>query len=72
MRRVGFPRALMCGHVRRNMYVSPRGNVLPCMSMVGGPLEEKFPNMLETPLEDILDRDPRKPKKNARQDTDRP
>ena len=27
------------------------------MSMVGGPVEEQFPNMLETPLEDILDRD---------------
>ena len=35
--------------------VSPKGNVLPCMSMVGGPIEEQFPNMLKTPLEDILD-----------------
>ncbi len=50
-----FARALMCGHVRREMYVSPKGNVLPCMSMVGGPIEEKFPNMLEVPLEQILD-----------------
>ena len=52
-----FGKALMCGHVRRGMYVSPKGNVLPCMSMVGSPIEEKFPNMLETPLEEILDRD---------------
>ena len=52
-----FGKALMCGHVRREMYVSPKGNVLPCMSMVGGPIEEKFPNMLETPLEEILDSD---------------
>ena len=52
-----FGKATMCGHVRRSLYVSPKGNVLPCMSMVGGPIEEKFPNMLETPLEDILDRD---------------
>jgi len=22
----------MCGHVRRSLYVSPQGNVLPCMS----------------------------------------
>ena len=51
-----FGRALMCGHVRRGMYVSPKGAVLPCMSMVGGPIEDQFPNMLETPLEDILDR----------------
>lgn len=50
-----FGKALMCGHVRREMYVSPKGNVLSCMSMVGGPIEDQFPNMLETPLEDILD-----------------
>jgi len=50
-----FGRATMCGHVRRELYVSPKGNVLPCMSMVGGPMEEQFPNLLETPLEDILD-----------------
>ena len=51
-----FGKALMCRHVRRGMYVSPKGNVLPCMSMVGGPIEDQFPNMLETPLEDILDK----------------
>lgn len=51
-----FGKATMCGHVRRDMYVSPRGHVLSCMSMVGGPIEEQFPNMLETPLEDILDK----------------
>lgn len=28
---------------------------MPCMSMVGTEIEKKFPNMLETPLEDILD-----------------
>ena len=50
-----FGKALMCGHLRRELYVSPQGNVLPCMSMVGGPLEKQFPNMLETPLEEILD-----------------
>ena len=50
-----FGRVLMCAHVRRGIYVSPKGNVLPCMSMVGGPIEEQFPNMLETPLEEILD-----------------
>lgn len=52
-----FPRAIMCAHVRREMYVSPQGKVLPCMSMVGGPIEQKFPNMLEIPLEEILDMD---------------
>ena len=49
-----FSQALMCGHARRELYVSPKGNVLPCMSMAGSPIEEQFPNMLETPLEDIL------------------
>ena len=52
-----FGKAQMCGHVRRGMYVSPRGNVLPCMSMVGSPIEQQFPNMLEKPLEEILDTD---------------
>jgi radical SAM protein with 4Fe4S-binding SPASM domain len=47
----------MCAHVRREMYVSPQGKILPCMSMVGGPIEQKFPNMLEIPLEEILDMD---------------
>ena len=51
-----FHKALMCSHVRRSMYVSPKGNVLPCMSMIGGPIEEQFPNLLETPLEEILDK----------------
>ncbi len=51
-----FSKAQMCGHVRREMYVSPQGYVLPCMSMVGGPIEQQFPNMLETPLETILDK----------------
>ena len=52
-----FAKATMCGHVRRGMYVSPQGHVLPCMSMIGGPIEQQFPNMLETPLEEILDND---------------
>ena len=52
-----FKKATMCGHVRRSLYVSPQGHILPCMSMVGGPIEEQFPNMLKTPLEEILDND---------------
>lgn len=52
-----FDRAQMCSHVRREMYVSPQGNVLPCMSMVGGPIESQFPNMLETSLDEILDKE---------------
>ena len=52
-----FSKSLICGHVRRELYVSPKGNILPCMALVGGPLEENFPNMLEVPLEEILDSD---------------
>lgn len=48
-------RAVMCGHVRGSIYVSPRGRVLPCMSFAGTAMEEQFPNMLVTPLEEILD-----------------
>ena len=50
-----FGKVLMCGHVRRQLYVSPQGNILPCMSMVGTPIEDQFPNMLETSLEKILE-----------------
>lgn len=50
-----FGRSLLCADARREMYVSPRGKVLPCMLMAGGAAEEMFPNMLETPLEEILD-----------------
>ncbi len=45
-----WPRAVMCGRVRGSIYVSPQGKVLPCMTFMGTPMEEKFPNMLETPL----------------------
>ena len=49
-----FSKSTMCGHVRSGMYVSPQGRVLPCMSMVGTPIEEQYPSLLETPLEEIL------------------
>jgi len=50
-----FSKVFMCTSVRRSMYVSPQGNVLPCMSMVGTPVEDRFPNLLDQPLEEILD-----------------
>lgn len=49
-----FGQVLMCSIVRTSMYVSPQGSVLPCMSMVGTPIEARFPNMLKIPLEKIL------------------
>ena len=52
----GFEKTLICGHMRRNLYVGPDGTVLPCMSMSGLPGEEDFENLLETPLEAILEK----------------
>ena len=49
-----FGKCAMCGHVRSTLYVSPQGLVLPCMSLAGTPVEDQFPNMLETPLEELL------------------
>ncbi len=54
-----FERTLMCGHMRRNLYVGPDGRVLPCMSMSGLSGEEEFENMLEIPLEAILESESR-------------
>ncbi|MGN1183921.1 MAG: radical SAM protein [Oliverpabstia sp.] len=50
-----FSKRTMCSNIRNDMYVSPQGLVLPCMTMAGTAIEEQFPNMLETPLEEILD-----------------
>ena len=45
---------LLCKHVRRSLYISPDGQVLPCMSMAGTAAAEGFPNLFQTPLRDIL------------------
>ena len=45
---------LLCPHIRRELYISPQGRVLPCMSMAGSAIERGFPTMPETPLRDIL------------------
>lgn len=47
-------RSLSCGAVRNSIYISPKGMVLPCMTMGGTAIESKFDNMLEKPLSDIL------------------
>lgn len=43
-----------CGVIQRSLYVGPNGAVTPCMSMCGAEIEKQFPNLFETPLEDIL------------------
>jgi radical SAM protein with 4Fe4S-binding SPASM domain len=44
----------MCAHVKTSLYISPSGQILPCFSMIGQPIENRMPNMFDTPLEDIL------------------
>lgn len=44
----------VCACIKRDLYVSPRGIVMPCMPIAETPLEYKYPNMLEEPLENIL------------------
>lgn len=45
---------LLCPHIRRQLYISPQGRVLPCMSMAGSAIESSFPTLFKTPLHDIL------------------
>lgn len=44
----------LCGCIKRNLYVSPKGIVMPCMPIAETNLEHCYPSMLEYPLEDIL------------------
>ncbi|MDO4503313.1 MAG: radical SAM protein [Coriobacteriia bacterium] len=43
-----------CGVIQTSLYIGPNGAITPCMSMCGAEVEAQFPNMFETPLEDIL------------------
>lgn len=43
-----------CGVIKNSLYIGPNGAVTPCMSMCGAAIEKQFPNLFETPLEDIL------------------
>lgn len=44
-----------CGVIKNSLYIGPNGAVTPCMSMCGAEIEKQFPNLFETPLENILD-----------------
>lgn len=44
----------VCGHIRKNLYIDPEGYILPCMPMASTEITHDFPNILETPLSDIL------------------
>ena len=50
----GSEEASACGAVRTGMYISPKGKVLPCMTLGGTAIDPLFPSMLEQPLSEIL------------------
>ncbi len=43
-----------CSSVKRNLYISPKGKVLPCMSMGGTAIDPDFESILEMDLSQIL------------------
>lgn len=43
-----------CKVVHNNMYISPKGSVLPCMSFAGSAIEDRMPTVFEKPLRQIL------------------
>lgn len=49
-----FKNVPVCGSLRANMYLSPEGAVIPCMSMIDEAAAKQYPNAFETPLKDIL------------------
>jgi len=44
----------VCMPMRRSMYISPEGKVLPCMGMLGTAIDREFPTLKEHSLRDIL------------------
>lgn len=44
----------ICGALRQMIYVGPEGIVLPCQSMIQAPIFDKYPNVYQTPLKQIL------------------
>ncbi len=52
--REGAVKAPACGSVRRSLYISPKGKVLPCMPMGGTAIDPDFESILEMDLSQIL------------------
>jgi len=44
----------VCGHARNHLYISPDGRALPCMSLTGMKIQEKYPLILEHGLRECL------------------
>lgn len=47
-------RSPSCGAIKRGIYISPEGMVLPCMTMAGTAVEHSFTSVYERSLSDIL------------------
>lgn len=52
--REGAEKGYACGVVRESMYISPKGKILPCMTLGGTAIDPKFESILEKDLCDIL------------------
>lgn len=49
-----YYRSTLCGCIKKGMYIGPDGRVMPCMSMIGMPIGDKYPSVFDRPLKDIL------------------
>ena len=52
--REGAEKSMACGVVKESMYISPKGKVLPCMTLGGTAIDPQFESILEKDLGDIL------------------
>ncbi|MCR5627295.1 MAG: radical SAM protein [Lachnospiraceae bacterium] len=50
----GADKSFACGSVKSGMYISPKGRVLPCMTLGGTAIDPEFESILEKPLKEIL------------------
>ncbi|MDR0991410.1 MAG: radical SAM protein [Ruminococcus sp.] len=44
----------ICGHARLVMYIAADGRILPCMSLSGMDIQEKFPSLKDLPLSECI------------------
>lgn len=53
--RCGQQNGFLCRKAAVNPYIGPTGVVLPCMTLGGCDFQDRFPNILETPLKEIME-----------------
>lgn len=44
----------VCASLRNMIYIGPEGIVLPCQSMISAPIYDRYPNVFDTSLRDVL------------------